>query len=63
MTATDTGVTLADPTVILPITTLASYCLVPITRNSVLSSFNIRMSVIIQVRTSDKQFVIDRSTG
>ena len=58
-----TGVTSTSPTLILLTDTLDSSLLVPITRNSVLSSFNINLSLIIHDRTSAMQFSIASSAS
>ena len=57
--ATVTGQISVDPTLMQLMLTLASYCLVPIIKNSVLSSFNIRLSEIIQLLMSLMQSVMD----
>ena len=56
---TGTGLTLAEPTLILSLLTLASCCFVPNIRNSALSSFSVRLFNISQLLTSLMQSVID----
>ena len=58
-----TGITWTSPTLILLTDTLESCLLVPITRNSVLSSFNINLSLIIHERTSAMHFSIASSAS
>ena len=58
-----TGIISTSPTLILLTETLDSCSLVPITRNSVLSSFNINLSLIIHERTSAMHFSIASSAS
>ena len=58
-----TGITTTSPTLILLTDTFDSCLLVPITKNSVVSSFNINLSLIIHERTSAMQFSISSSAS
>ena len=58
-----TGITSTSPTLILLTDTLDSCLFVPITRDSVLSSFNINLSLIIHERTSAMHFSIASSAS
>ena len=58
-----TGITSTSPSLILLTDTLDSCLFVPITRDSVLPSFNINLSLIIHERTSAMHFSIASSAS
>ena len=58
-----TGITSTSPTLIMLTGTLDSFLLVPITRNSALSSFNVNLSLIIHERTWAVHFSIASSAS